>query len=146
MNQIEEQKELRASVVLWKLVEASHLIDDRLDAALEKHGLSGAKMGVLRHLAEAEGPITLGQLAERLACVKSNVTQLIDRLEADGLVRRIPDLEDRRSVRAAITDKGRRSYHTALQAQVEAEQQLLQTLSIDDRAALADLLDRFSQR
>jgi MarR family transcriptional regulator, transcriptional regulator for hemolysin len=146
MNEMTVQKEAQASQLLWKLVSASHMVDDQLDAALERHGLSVAKMGVLRHLAEADGPITLGQLAERLACVKSNITQLIDRLEADGLARRTPDLEDRRSVRAVITDKGRRSFEAGLQAQVEAEQRLLQGLSAEDQAALARLLERFSHR
>jgi DNA-binding MarR family transcriptional regulator len=39
-----------------------------------------------------------------MACVRSNITQLIDRMQAEGLVRRIPDPQDRRSVRAALTD------------------------------------------
>jgi DNA-binding MarR family transcriptional regulator len=38
--------------------------------------------------------------------VRSNVTQLMDRLEADGLVRRVDDPDDRRTVRAAVTDLG----------------------------------------
>lgn len=146
MNEMEAQKEAQASPLIWKLVNASHLIDDQLEAALERHGLSVAKMGVLRHLAEADGPITLGQLAERLACVKSNITQLIDRLETDGLARRTPDLEDRRSVRAMITAKGRRSFEAGLQAQVEAEQRLLQGLSPEDQVVLARLLEQFSHQ
>jgi hypothetical protein len=42
-----------------------------------------------------------------MTCVRSNITQLVDRLEADGLVSRVEDPRDRRSVRAAITPLGR---------------------------------------
>jgi DNA-binding MarR family transcriptional regulator len=58
-------------------------------------------------LAKSADPLTLGDLADRLTCVRSNITQLIDRLEAGGLVKRVEDASDRRSVRAAITPLGR---------------------------------------
>jgi len=66
-------------------------------------GLSLAKLAALHQLTAAGESIQLGQLAERLACVKSNVTQLVDRLEADGLVNRTAD-----SQRSAIA--ARRPY------------------------------------
>ena len=48
-------------------------------------------------------PISLSELAEKLTCVRSNVTQLVDRLEADGLAKRADDPADRRAVRAKVT-------------------------------------------
>ena len=134
----------RVSALIFKIAQAGHMVDHMLDAALEQHGLSIAKLGLLRHLVEANGPLTLSQLAERLACVKSNVTQLVDRLEADGLAKRVPDPEDRRSVRAVITDKGRQMYELGTRAQVEAEREMLNALSLEDQAELAGLLERFS--
>ena len=143
MNNRNGAQAVQVSELIFKIVQAGHLVDGRLDTTLESHGLSVAKIGLLRHLAEAEGPITLGQLAERLACVKSNVTQLVDRLEADGLARRTPDPEDRRSIRAVITDKGRQMFEAGLQAQHEAERRLARSLTPDEQAQLAALLDRF---
>lgn len=67
---------------------------------------SPAKKRALEALV-ADGPITLWELAERLCCTRSNVTQLMNRLEAQRLVRRAPDPADRRSVRAEITEEGR---------------------------------------
>lgn len=142
MNEMQDQP--RLSALIYKIAQTGHMVDHMLDAALEQHGLSIAKLGVLRRLAEANGPITLGQLAERLACVKSNVTQLVDRLEAEGLAKRVPDPDDRRSVRAAITDKGRHMYELGMRAQAEVEQTMLSSLSLDDQAELASLLERFS--
>ena len=100
--------------LLSAVIHTASAVQDRLEAALEPTGLSLAKLGALRHLAEANEPLPLGQLAERIACVKSNVTQLVDRLEADQLVRRVPDPTDRRSVRAEITDEGRNRYEAGM--------------------------------
>ena len=88
------------------LLHAASAVTERLEAALDTVGLSMAKHSALTSLAEAGEPITLGELAARLSCVRSNITQLVDRLEADGLVRRTDDPSDRRSVRAELTSLG----------------------------------------
>lgn len=130
--------------VLFAVLHAANLIQDRLEAALAPTGLSLAKLGALRHLAEANEPLPLGQLAERIACVKSNVTQLVDRLEVDQLVRRVPDPSDRRSVRAEITDMGREKYTAGAQALENAEAELVSELELTDRDQLHDLLARLA--
>ncbi len=129
--------------LLNSLGRAERLVESRMDAALETRGLSIAKLGVLRVLVQAGEPLPLGQVAERLACVKSNVTQLIDRLEADGLVRRVPDHDDRRSLRAAITPEGQRRYELGKQAEATVERELLATWSPEEREQLVAMLQRF---
>lgn len=57
-----------------------------LDATLASVGLSATKWNAPRQLVDADGQLTLGQLAGRLSCVKSNATQLVDRLEVQKLV------------------------------------------------------------
>ncbi|MDP2726664.1 MAG: MarR family transcriptional regulator [Dehalococcoidia bacterium] len=123
-----------------------HLIDERLNEGLEPHGLSLPKLSVLQHLVQAGEPLPLGVLSERFGCVKSNITQLVDRLEADKLVRRVPDPEDRRSVLAAITEEGRKRYSAGRRALEEVESQILESLSASDREQLSGLLSRFHQR
>ncbi len=92
---------------IGRLLGAAHSIEARADADLAAVGLSLAKVGLLRHLSESEEPLPLTALSERCGCVKSNITQLVDRLESDGLVQRIPDPEDRRCIRAGLTALGR---------------------------------------
>src|SRR5512135_2610723 len=99
-----------AGALLHRLMQAAAVVEARLEEAVAPSGLSLAKLGVLQHLVEAREPLPLGQLAERIACVKSNVTQLVDRLEAEGLVVREIDPLDRRIVRAVITAAGRRRF------------------------------------
>src|SRR5947209_6574840 len=88
--------------VAYTLIHAAHLIEERLEQVLSEVGLSGAKFAALSALTDSN-PVSLCDLAGKLSCVRSNVTQLVDRLEADGLVRRVDDPNDRRAVRAEIT-------------------------------------------
>jgi DNA-binding MarR family transcriptional regulator len=91
---------------LFSVLQAAHALENKLEAALGRAGLSMAKFSVLTELVNAGKPLTLGELAARVSCVRSNMTQLVDRLEADGLVRRVQCPTDRRSVNAEITESG----------------------------------------
>lgn len=116
----------------------------RLDSALAPIGLSSAKWGMLKQLTLAGGRLPLGELAERLACVKSNVTQLVDRLEAEQWVRRAPDPADRRSIHAELTPQGERAYSAGLDIMRTFEQQLLADFTPEERMILHRLLVRFA--
>lgn len=108
---------------LIALFEAARTVEARLERTLGEIDLTHAKLKVLSHLVEAGESLPLSTLAERSACVRSNVTQLVDRLEAEGMVRRVHSPDDRRSVRAEITRVGReRQAEGAVRAaRVEAE-------------------------
>ena len=79
---------------------ALHEMEAHLEGALGRVGLSLAKFRTLSQLVEAKEPVPLGSLADRCSCVRSNMTQLVDRLEADGLVvtEVAPGLDLRRDV------------------------------------------------
>src|SRR5205823_5406071 len=79
------------------LVHGGKMAEACPDAALAEVDLSSARWSALQQLAEAGGALSLSQLAGRLACVRSNVTQLVDRLDAEQLVRRVHDRKDRRA-------------------------------------------------
>ena len=76
---------------------------------------------------------------EKLA---SKVTQLIDRLEADGLVTRTPDPNDRRSRLAVITDTGLAAYTKGMKVRQEAERELFAVLTRDETARLAEIVGK----
>jgi DNA-binding MarR family transcriptional regulator len=128
--------------VTFALVRAAKAAESRVESALDRLGLSMAKIGVLRQLVMAGEPLALGHLAEGSACVKSNITQLVDRLEAEGLVARTADPEDRRSVLAAITEEGRRRYEAAAQVLSEREGLLVAELGARGASDVLRLLGR----
>src|SRR5476651_926811 len=121
-------------------LDAARAVEARAEGALSEVGLSLAKLGALRHLVLAAEPLSLSHLAERHCCGKSNVTQLVDRLEADGFVTRVPDPDDRRTIRAAVTASGRSAYERASVLLAEHERALDAKLGVAHRADLAKQL------
>jgi DNA-binding MarR family transcriptional regulator len=123
-----------------QLIGSLHSVQARLEAALEPLGLSIAKFGILSKLVAAGEPLPLSTLAERMACVRSNVTQLVDRLEADKLVRRVSDPGDRRSIRADLTREGRALHAAAAKKVEEAEREIFSGLPREQKDTLLELL------
>jgi DNA-binding MarR family transcriptional regulator len=130
---------------LFAVLHASSVLESRLEARLSDVGLSLAKLAALNRLTEAGESLPLGQLAERLSCVKSNVTQLVDRLEADGLVSRTGDPNDRRSRLAVLTDAGRKAYAKGSEIQVQTERELFGVLTEDESDTLHEILGKLQQ-
>ena len=102
-------------------------------AALDLHP---AQAGALLQL---DSPLPMTELAELLACDNSNVTGLIDRLEARGLVARQPSSEDRRVKHVVLTAAGRRLRGRML-ARVGRPTLGFERLSPDQQRQLGDLL------
>jgi DNA-binding MarR family transcriptional regulator len=102
--------------------------------------LSPAQCHVL-HLIEPERPISLGRLAETLACHASNVTGLVDRLESRGLVRRRPSAQDRRVKVLVLTPAGSR-IRALLLERMTAPPAALERLSLRQQRVLVGILRR----
>ena len=125
-----------APTALFSVLNAAHALEAKLEAALGRVGLSMAKLSVLTELVNAGKPLTLGDLAARVSCVRSNMTQLIDRLEADGLVKRLDDPADRRSVRAELTALGKERQLAGDKAVKRVQAEFAASLTSGERAAL----------
>jgi DNA-binding MarR family transcriptional regulator len=95
-----------ADATLASFLDAADRLYERIGAALARVGLSYPKYEVLEHLRTSADPVSLGALAEGQSCARSNITQLVDKLEIEGLVRRVADPDDRRGIRAELTDAG----------------------------------------
>lgn len=134
----------RAGVDLATLLHAAHAAEHDVEVKLGAVGLSLAKLAALKALSDAGESLPLTQLADRLSCVKSNITQLVDRLEADGLVQRQPDSNDRRTRLATLTAAGRKACREGLQVQQHAERELLRKLTAAESRMLAGLLTKIA--
>ena len=100
-------KEMRAVEAMTALRVTARLARQLMDRWAEKHGLSEGRLHVLFQLAAAPAhQLPLGELAEQLEVTPRNVTGLIDHLERDGLVERVDDPDDRRSIYARLTAAG----------------------------------------
>jgi DNA-binding MarR family transcriptional regulator len=104
----------------------------------EHHGLSSGRLGVLFRLMRC-GDTPLGDLALALDSTPRNITGLVDHLERDGLVERVPDPDDRRSVRARLTEQGRAKIDGIWKEGVVHQYALAGGLSREDLAQLRHL-------
>ncbi|MGX4692409.1 MarR family winged helix-turn-helix transcriptional regulator [Streptomyces sp. JNUCC 63] len=114
--------------------------EDYEDAAGE-HALTGAQARLLSLLSLE--PLPMRKLAQKLKCEPSNVTGIVDRLEARGLVERRSDPADRRVKLAAATEEGRRVARE-LRHGLRFAREPLAALSEEERLALRDLLRRMA--
>ncbi len=104
----------------------------------EKHGLSEGRMSVLFRLYRC-GDTSLGELAHDLDSTPRNITGLVDHLERDGLVERVPDPNDRRSVRARLTEAGRVRIEAIWKEGFEHQFEVAEGLKHEDLAQLRHL-------
>lgn len=125
---------------IFALLHAAHALEARVEDALERAGLSGPKYAVLSALVESGKPLSLSELATQLSCVRSNMTQLVDRLEADGLVQRVHCPSDRRLVKAEITQEGRTRQANGAGEIAALHRDFASRVAADDRLALERLL------
>jgi DNA-binding MarR family transcriptional regulator len=127
--------------VAAEVIHAARRVEERLEVALADVGLSCAKFGALNVLVDQGKPISLSELAAKLTCVRSNVTQLVDRLEADGMVKRTDDPADRRAVCAEVTALGRKRHAAGAKVVNEVHQAVARELSPVDPQALKRALN-----
>jgi DNA-binding MarR family transcriptional regulator len=139
-------REPAGPAALDALLRAAEKAHAHVEARLGRLGLSLPKLAALSVLREAGGSLPLGQLADRLSCVKSNVTQLVDRLEAEGFVSRAPDPTDRRSRLAVLTAAGRKACEAGLRLRARAERELVGSLNAAEARQLAALAEKVVQR
>jgi DNA-binding MarR family transcriptional regulator len=130
--------DMSAVEALAALKIAGHSLSMLMERWAEQHGLSQGRMGVLFRLLRC-GDTPLGDLAEDLGSTPRNITGLVDHLEKDGLVERVPDLDDRRSVRARLTEAGRVRIEAIWKQGIDHQFEMVEGFSKEDLAQLRHL-------
>ncbi|MFH8407579.1 MarR family winged helix-turn-helix transcriptional regulator [Streptomyces sp. NPDC018019] len=123
-------------------IEAFHRFYARLPVP-EK--LSFTTLSVLDRLAFHDGPVRLTELTRAAPVSQPGITQLVTRLERDGLVERRPDPSDGRAVLVHITEAGRRVGRSRHEVRTRHLEPLVARLTPDQRQALADALPALSR-
>ena len=97
-----------AMAAATSIMRAQQVVLAAVDGALRPFGLTFARYeGLVLLLFSRRGVLPLGKMGQRLMIHPTSVTNIIDRLEGQGLVRRIPHPTDGRTTLAEITDDGR---------------------------------------
>ena len=131
------------SLRLWlKLLTCTRVIEKRVRERLrQRFATTLPRFDVLATLDHAAKPLTMGQLSSMLLVSNGNVTGLVSRLEAEGLVSRVADPADRRTFYVALTPKGQRWFDKLAAAHEDWIEDMFQNLEAGEIAALMDRLD-----
>ena len=135
----------RLSLRLWlQLMKASKAIEADIGGRFRRaHGQSLARFDVLSQLYRFDGDWTaIGVLGERLMTASGNITALIDRMAAEGLVERRPSPTDRRSHQVRLTDDGLALFHAMTDDHADWVDNVLGDVTNREKKALIDLLVR----
>lgn len=132
---------------LLNVLRTADVLMQRLTAVLKPFKLSHSQYNVLRILRGA-GPDGLAcrEIAERMISRDPDITRLLDRLEARGLVARTRDQQDRRVVMARITPEGLRLLEALDEPIAEVDRQPLQHLGEQRLRTLIELLELARRR
>ena len=126
----------------WVLLrQVPNLVSRCEDLVFSKHGLTTERHAVLMAIRHIDGPVRPTDVARWLDLSVNSVSMIIDRMVKAGLVKRVRDRKDRRTVFLSITSKAERSYVLASVAGWELIQEILAPLSDKDKRVLIKLLE-----
>jgi DNA-binding MarR family transcriptional regulator len=123
------------------IVRTARALRRRWMASLEPWGITPHEFRALHASAHGEAP-RLSEIAERLHIAPRSATEVVDSLEAKGLVRRTPSPTDRRAVLVEPTGAGRALADEVTQRRAELGELMLAPLSADEAAQLRAMLTR----
>ncbi len=133
---------LDSAVLAWlRLARVYQKIDRRTSETMRPYEISVSRFDVLNHAGATEGR-SQQQLADALLVTKGNICQLVDAMEADGLLER---RRHNRTKRIFLTDKGRKLRTELLRAQEEEILVDFSALSADETQTLLHLLRKLDQ-
>jgi DNA-binding MarR family transcriptional regulator len=130
--------------VIGRISRLSRFLEQSIAELLARHGLNESQFAVLAALRRIGPPHCLSptDLYNSLLVSSGAMTNRLRRLEEAGLVERIPDPRDGRSLLVALTGKGHALIDRAVEAHTANEHRLLAALAPEDRTTLTDLLRR----
>ena len=132
----------RTMAAVTSIMRVQQILLSAVDGALRPHGLTFARYEALVLLTFSRtGRLPMRVMGDRLQLHPTSVTNIVDRLQADGLVRRIPHPTDRRATLVEITETGSGLLESATKS-VTAIDFGLSGLSAEQEVELTELLSR----
>jgi DNA-binding MarR family transcriptional regulator len=133
---------LRTPVLAWlRLYRVAQKIDRAQNVHLRTWGLNTAQFDVLAHVG-AHTRMTQQELADSLLVTKGNVSQLLDRMEKLGLLRRC---QEKRNNTLVLTEKGQQLYNLVVPTTEQLIEDRLAVLSNEEAAQLLRLVRKIDQ-
>ena len=116
------------------------------DKVFSEYGLTTEQHAVLMVIKHISAPVRITDIALWLDRSVNSVSMIVDRMVKAGLVRRVRDRKDRRTVFVTITSKAEKAFVPATVAGWGLIQEILSPLSDEDRLTLIKLLERLRDK
>ncbi len=138
-------RERRALDAFINLQRAANTIQSLGMKHLDEHGLTPSQFAVLEALYHV-GPLCLSDLAQKILRTSGNLTMVVDNLERSGYVKRVPSAEDRRYIRAEITDSGRKLIASIFPQHAAQITELMGRLTPEEQDQLRELCRKLGKQ
>ena len=123
---------------LLSILTSFEVLERYLEVELKRHEASLIRFNIMSTLFKNGGEMTPSEIAESVFREKNSITAVINTLERQGVVRREPSPDDRRSVKVVITDKG---WKEANRLSPIAQELSREALSCMDKEKIENLVD-----
>ncbi len=144
VSKLSQREKSKSALDLWeRLSKAYDAVKKTHARKVATHKLTAPQFGVLDVLLKA-GSMPLKRISEELMVTGANITCVVDNLEKEGLVKRVPSKEDRRIIMAELTPKGKQKIDKIHPAYVKNMLDVASKLSDAEQKQLTKLLEKLN--
>jgi DNA-binding MarR family transcriptional regulator len=135
------------SLKLWlRMLSCTMLVENEIRSRLRtEFGVTLPRFDLMAQLERHPNGLRMGELSKRMMVTGGNITGITDQLEQEKLVMRVPDPKDRRAYSVKLTAAGRRAFQRMAAVHERWIAELLEGLSVGDKAQLIELLSKMKQ-
>lgn len=135
-------KNIKTALDLWvKLAKGSSTFGNLVSENVRTFGLTGSQFAVIECLGH-KGPLKLSTLSRKMLVSGGNITCVVDNLEKQNLVERIPSKEDRRAINVRLTSKGEELFKEIFVKHAKFISKIAGVLTEKEQETLASLLKK----
>jgi MarR family transcriptional regulator, 2-MHQ and catechol-resistance regulon repressor len=141
-NTIQYGEKMDLALSMWvKLQRAAATFHKKNAEHLKNFNITAAQFAVIECLGHL-GPLLMGELCKKMLVSGGNMTVVVDNLEKDGLVERVPSEDDRRSILVRFTPKGKKAFDDSFGKHAEYLTQIASVLTEQEQEDLGRLLKK----
>jgi MarR family 2-MHQ and catechol resistance regulon transcriptional repressor len=135
-------KKADLALSMWvKLARASSTFGKLTNGDILRYGLTPPQFSVIETLGHL-GPMRMGGFCSKLLTSGGNITVVIDNLQKDSLVERVPSPEDRRAITIRLTSKGEKLFKEIFVQHAQFVTKIASVLNEEEQVQLSGLLKK----
>lgn len=129
---------------VWQLFRTTYVKSQRFsEEFLRNYGLTPSQFVIMNTL-QSEKELPMSDVSKVSACVNSNITSIVGRMEDKGLVVRRADTKDRRVVYLSITEEGRALYKKAKSQYNKSAKLIFGEFTLEELETFAEMLEKMN--